>query len=163
MEITKINFPFLHIATVIYSFIQPIIHSFIPSCFLRHVNNHFQSEYSIESNLALLLSVSSTLWFSSNHIVAAYVSFLVLPSLLHPFNNSFINVFKKAVLTYEITNPNSLYSLHFNYDIPIHSTTSYISSLSHATGPLYNDHLTRHRLSNIYRCRVSDSNIYVLT
>ena len=107
-------------------------------------------------------SVSSILLFSFNHLVAAYVFFLLLPSLLHKLQYFFNNMFKKPVLTYEETNPYSLPSLHFNYDIRILSRICYISSLSHATRPLYNYHLTRHRLSIIYSCRVSDSNIYVL-
>ena len=49
---------------------------------LRQVHSLFQSEFSTQRDLVLPLSISGTLNFCYGHPVAAYVFFLVFPSLL---------------------------------------------------------------------------------
>ena len=56
--------------------------SFILLSALRQVHGPFQSEFSTECDLVLPLSTCSILSFHLGHPVAAYVFFLVLPSLL---------------------------------------------------------------------------------
>ena len=55
---------------------------FIPLSVLRQVRSLFQSEFSTECDLVLPVSISSTFAFCYCHSVAAYVFFLVVPSLL---------------------------------------------------------------------------------
>jgi hypothetical protein len=58
-----------------------IIHSFITLLPVLQ-QRLFQSKFSIEGDLVLPLSISSTLSFPEDHPVAAYVSLLVFLSLL---------------------------------------------------------------------------------
>jgi hypothetical protein len=58
------------------------IHSFILQSVLRQVRSLFQSEFSIECNLVLPLSISSIFSFPYDHPVAAYVFSIILPFFL---------------------------------------------------------------------------------
>jgi hypothetical protein len=66
-----------------HSFIHLFIHSFIPHSVLRQVHSLFQHNFPTQCNLELFLSISNILPFPLDHLVAAYVFFLVFPSL-HP-------------------------------------------------------------------------------
>ena len=99
--------------TVPLSFLLPylihsLIHAFIPQSVLLPIRSLFQSEFSTEGDLVLLLSVSTILSFPQGRPVAAYVFFLVLqllyPSMRLPFNNSFQN----TVPSQDVANPVSL-------------------------------------------------------
>ena len=74
----------------LHSFIHSFVHSFC-SC-LTTVHTLFQNEFSTECGLVLPLLISSIIFFPEGHLVAAYIFFLVFPSLLS-FCFSFINVF----------------------------------------------------------------------
>jgi len=56
--------------------------SFIPQSALRQVHSVFPSEFFTECDLVLPISIQSILSFSYCHPVAAYLFFLVFPSLL---------------------------------------------------------------------------------
>jgi len=58
--------------------------SFISYCVLGHVHVPFRSDFFTECNLVLPLSIYSIRSFPESHPVAAYVFFLIFPSLL-PF------------------------------------------------------------------------------
>ena len=61
-----------------YSF----IHLLIPQWVLRQVHSLFQSEFSIQCDPVLPLSISSIMSFGQGHPVDAYFPFFVIPSLL---------------------------------------------------------------------------------
>jgi hypothetical protein len=62
--------------------LDKFIHSFILQSVLRQVHGLFQSEFCTECDLVLPLSIYSVLSFPESHPVAAYIFFLVFPSLL---------------------------------------------------------------------------------
>jgi hypothetical protein len=70
--------------------------SFIPQSALRRVHSLFQSEFSTECDLLLSLSICSIC--SLGHPVAAYVFFLVFPSLLSFFFFFFNKCFRRQSL-----------------------------------------------------------------
>ena len=80
-ENSNMFWPFL-IATLKQYWHACDIYSFILLSVLWQIHSLFQSEFSTQCNLVLLLSFSSIFWFSQGHTVAAYIFFLVLPS--HP-------------------------------------------------------------------------------
>ena len=59
--------------------------SFMLYCVLECIHSSFQSDFITECNLVFPLSISSILSFPYDHPVAAYVSFLIFPSLLSFF------------------------------------------------------------------------------
>ena len=97
-----------------------IFHTFVRSfcSVLRQIHSLFQSKLSEQRDLALPLKISSILSFPQDSPVAAYVFFLVFPSLLSylPLNN----VLYKAVPAQDVTNPVSLPSclLFVRYSSP---------------------------------------------
>ena len=60
-----------------------IVYPFILQSVLRQVHSHFHSKFSTQRDLLLPLSISSTLSFPSDYPVAAYIFFLILPSLIY--------------------------------------------------------------------------------
>jgi len=60
-------------------------HSFIPLSALRQLHRLFQSEFSNECDLVLPLSISSIVCLPYGQPVAAYVFFLVFPSVISLF------------------------------------------------------------------------------
>jgi len=75
--------------------------TFIPNSLLKHVNRHFQREFSTQNALVLPF-----LQFTA---VAAYIFFFIFSSLLSFFDN----VFEKAVLPQDITNSINLLVVSF--------------------------------------------------
>jgi hypothetical protein len=59
-----------------------VIHSYILLPLLRQGHRLFHSLFSTECDLVLSLSVSNILSFPQGHPAAAYIIFLVLPSVL---------------------------------------------------------------------------------
>ena len=62
--------------------INSFIHLLIPQWVLRQVHSLFQSEFSIQCDPVLPLSISSIMSFGQGHPVDAYFPFFVIPSLL---------------------------------------------------------------------------------
>lgn len=68
--------------------------SFMSYCVLGHVHISFRSDFFTECKLVLPLSISSILSFPEGHPIAAYVFFLIFPSLLSSVNQWTYNVSK---------------------------------------------------------------------
>ena len=104
---------------ITHSTVGKYIHSFFNV--LREVSNLFRSKYSTQCDLVLLLSIFSILSFPWDFPVAAYIFFLVFPSLLS-FPLSFL--LKRvpessSYATRDMTNPVSLPPIYCMCDISV--------------------------------------------
>jgi len=87
----------------------------VPQSVLRYVHSHFHSQFATHCDLVLPLSIYSVLVLPAGHPVAAYLFFLIFPSLI-----SFpLPSLQKAIPTQDVTNPVSLPSLYCTHDIAL--------------------------------------------
>jgi hypothetical protein len=87
--------------------------------------NHFQSEFSIEYELVFRLNTYSVFFSPQNHLVAAYVLFLIFPSLYLSFSNCFRRQFLSKTRPVLLASPFS-YRLRFCNFSPTYSISNVI-------------------------------------
>jgi hypothetical protein len=115
------------------------MHVFIPYSVLRQVHSLFQSEFSTQWDIVLLLSISSILSLSDGNPLATYFLFLLFRSLLSfPLSSfSLVICLKKAVPRQGVTNPVSLPSLYSMWDIPLLLDSTQYFTLTASVHPIF--------------------------